>query len=193
MITQPKGIVIRSIVCIVILSFALFLAKDWWYLCAIIVALIACCICIVAFTLYKQKQAKVDAPSPQYKTKDNIVSSVENEFYQKLVRAVPNYTVMQQVPLSNIIDKVSSNAFRNELFRVVDFCIVERATYKPKLLIELNDASHNKADRALRDQKVKAICDVAKINLIFLYTSQDYDINTLSKIVKKGIKKKFSR
>ncbi|MCL1944414.1 MAG: DUF2726 domain-containing protein [Firmicutes bacterium] len=190
MISQPKSIIARASVCVVMLSVCLYFVWQTLFLTIIISLLILICLAIIVHTLYRLKRLKLSAPPPKYKTKDNIVSDVEHEFYQKLVRAVPNYTVLQQVPLSNIIEKVSNGAFRNELFRVIDYCIVDRATYKPILLIELNDSSHKKLDRATRDQKIKDICDIANINLIFFYTNIDYDIKTIAKSVKKGIRKK---
>ncbi|MDR1138833.1 MAG: DUF2726 domain-containing protein [Clostridiales bacterium] len=190
---QSKSVVVRAIICIVLLSVCIYFVKDIIYLVVTIVVLILLCIAIIINFCYQQYKLKLATPPPQYKTKDNIVSSVEHDFYQKLVRAVPNYTVLQQVPLSNIIDKVSHNAFRNELFRVIDYCIVERSSYKPILLIELNDASHKKSDRRLRDQKVKDICNIANINLIFFYTNVDYDIKTISRTIRKAMKTKIKR
>lgn len=193
--TSTKGIIIRSVVCILLLSIGMFFIQNI-YIWITSSVLIAACAAILVYVIYKsrlQKQAATEtSQAPQltaeYKTKERIISQSEHEFYQKLVRAVPNYTVLQQVPLSNIVDKVSNNAFRNELFRVIDYCIVERNTSRPLLLIELNDASHKKEDRRTRDQKVKAICDAAKIKLIFFYTDIDYDIKTIKKSINRAIK-----
>ena len=75
------------------------------------------------------------------------------------------YAVCVQVPLVSVIEKRAA-AFRNELFRVIDYMIVDSVSYEPLLLIELNDASHNRADRAERDRKVAEICAAANMPLV---------------------------
>lgn len=64
---------------------------------------------------------------------------------------------------------MSAASYRNELFRVVDFALFDRNTLKPLLIIELNDASHNRADRKERDEKVKCIAERAGLGVLTLH------------------------
>ena len=60
------------------------------------------------------------------------------------------------------------------MFRNVDFLITD-GNYVPRIVIEINDMSHNSSDRKERDEKVKNICEEAGIPIITLWTS--YGIN----------------
>ena len=53
-----------------------------------------------------------------------------------------------------------------EFLHTIDFMIADSVSYEPLLLIELNDASHNRADRAERDRKVAEICAAANMPLV---------------------------
>ncbi|MBE6916660.1 MAG: DUF2726 domain-containing protein [Ruminococcaceae bacterium] len=81
---------------------------------------------------------------------------------------------MTRKVFASIIDKESQSKYRNELFRNIDFGIFD-SNYSLKLLIEINDESHMRADRSARDSKVKTICDEAGIPLIVFWTK--YGIN----------------
>lgn len=115
----------------------------------------------------------------------------ENEkiFYFKLKNIETlGYKVVPQVNLASIITKQSDSRYNTELFRNIDFGIFDNE-YNLLLLIELNDSSHKQATRHERDLKVKKICESAKINLIFFYTSypneRDYIINRVMKELEK--------
>lgn len=82
---------------------------------------------------------------------------------------------MSQMPkLASFIIKTDGSRFQNELYRNVDFLITD-LTYKPMVIIEINDQSHLSPDRRERDEKVCKICEEAGIPLIKLWTS--YGVN----------------
>ena len=104
----------------------------------------------------------------KYERKRALVSRPEYDFLQVLRQIEPDkYEVVPQVALVNVIDKRTNAQYRNELFRVCDYCFVDRDTFEPLLLVELNDSSHKRADRKSRDEKVAAICQSRRARAFF--------------------------
>ena len=97
--------------------------------------------------------------------------------------------MLPQVALFSVIDKVTNASYRNELFRTCDYCFVDRDTFEPLLLVELNDRSHLRADRQDRDAKVAAICSAARIPLVTFWMDGDLSYNTVRRTVLKAILK----
>ena len=95
------------------------------------------------------------------------MSAPERNAYELLADALPEYEIFPQIALVSVIDKTNA-AYRGELFRVVDFCAFTKGDLTPVLAVELNDASHNRADRKARDEKVKCILDRAGLPLLTL-------------------------
>lgn len=128
---------------------------------------------------------------PKYKSK-RIMSDCEKYFYDILTENFSkNYIILPQINLASIIDKEKdfNKQYQNELYRNIDFGLIEKDSQQVKLLIEINDKTHTMSDRIQRDKKVKQICEDAKINLITFYTKydnkKDYVINRIKKELKK--------
>ena len=127
-----------------------------------------------------------------YKLKKSIMSNCESTFFKVIYKHFEkDYLVIPQVPLASIIEKKKefSSQYQNELNRIIDFGIFDKETFKPLLLIEINDNTHNEKSRQARDIKVKNICSSVKLNLITFYTNypnkEDYIIDRISKELKK--------
>lgn len=102
----------------------------------------------------------------------DLMTEVEKTFYNSLTEIVDSDFIIQpQINLATIIKKESEVPFQNELYRNIDFGIFRRTNYELLLLIELNDKTHNDYKRKLRDNKVKEICNKAKIPLITFWLS----------------------
>ncbi|MCH5161942.1 MAG: DUF2726 domain-containing protein [Clostridiales bacterium] len=137
---------------------------------------------------YKPKEKEKAKLNSRYAKKARLISEAEYEFLQMLKQISPDkYEVVPQVALASVIDKKTNTAYRNELFRVCDYCFVDRDTYEPLLLVELNDSSHNRSDRRARDEKVAAICADAKLPLVTFWMNCDLNFKTVKKIVEKSI------
>jgi len=121
-----------------------------------------------------------------YRKKRTLLSEPEKRFHALLLDMLDEkyFSVYTQTALVSVIDKISNSGYRNELFRIVDFCIADAETSEPLLLIEINDASHNRTDRVIRDQKVKAICDRAGIDLITFNMGEAQDGNYVQRVLK---------
>ena len=129
------------------------------------------------------------AVQKSYRKKSAYISPAEREFLYVLRSLVgARYEVCVQAPLVAVVDKVSGGAFRNELFRVVDYLIADAQTCEPLLLVELNDASHNRADRKERDRKVAEICASARIPLVAFTLEQARDAVFVRKTIHKLLK-----
>ncbi|MCI8612185.1 MAG: DUF2726 domain-containing protein [Clostridia bacterium] len=127
----------------------------------------------------------------KYVRKKSLVTAAECEFLQTLRRIAPNrYEVLPQCVLASVIDKRTETTYRNELFRIVDYVFVDKVTYAPLLLVELNDSSHNRADRKQRDAKVNEICRKAKLPLVTFTPQQTKDYALVKKTVLSEILKR---
>ena len=127
-----------------------------------------------------------------YKLKKSIMSNCESTFFKVIYKHFEkDYLVISQVPLASIIEKKKefSSQYQNELNRIIDFGIFDKETFKPLLLIEINDNTHNEKSRQARDIKVKNICSSVNLNLITFYTNypnkENYIIDRISKELKK--------
>ena len=116
-----------------------------------------------------KKEEPKRPPKPLYEKKP-LITANERAYQQAIWRNVPaGYRVIPQICLASIIQKNYNNKFVNELFRIVDFGIFDES-YKPIVLIEINDSSHYEPQRVARDYKVKDLLEKANIPLITLWT-----------------------
>lgn len=147
------------------------------------VALMIFCLCV----LFHKPKDKIKL-NAKYERKKQMITRPEYDFLLLLRQINPNkYEVVPQVALINVIDKVTNTSYRNELFRVCDYCFVDKDTFEPLLLVELNDRSHLRADRQDRDAKVAAICSAAKLPLVTFWLDGDLSYSTVRRTVQKAI------
>lgn len=141
---------------------------------------------LLRLILASRGTAQATPPQNTYKKKSRYVTPAEYEFRQVLRSLLGGrYEVCVQAPLVSVIEKTSGGAFRNELFRVADYVVIDSVTTEPLLLIELNDASHARADRAARDRKVADICAAARIPLATFTTAEAKDIDFVRRTLHK--------
>lgn len=111
-----------------------------------------------------------------YEVKSSLITDTEKAFLNKVKEVLPEgYFAQTQVNLAAVINKLGDFRFQNELYRNIDIGVFD-LDYKPILLIEIHDKTHNTPKRRDRDLKVKNICEEAGIPLIVLWT--EYGINT---------------
>ena len=151
-----------------------------------LILILATAVAVVAAVLFSR--AGKTGSQKNYRKKLRYMSPAEQSFLRMLRIIVgPRYEVCPQAPLVSVVEKVNG-AFRNELFRVIDYVIFDIATAEPKLLVELNDASHNRSDRAERDRKVAEICDDAGIPLVAFTNAEAADEGYVKKVILKNLK-----
>lgn len=115
-----------------------------------------------------------------YQHKDFLVTYTENDFFKILVGVVgEKYYVFPQIHLSSIVDHKVPNgqSWKGALSKIdrksVDYVLCEKDHLRPVLAIELDDKTHDRADRAARDEFVERVLEEAKVPLVRL---RDYNI-----------------
>ncbi|MBR7141629.1 MAG: DUF2726 domain-containing protein [Clostridia bacterium] len=158
------------------LSFLFEQWGTWLRVLGLLVILLA-----IGFIIFKSKDQPID-PKNKYRKKDTLMSVPERALYYQLLDVVgAEFDVFPQLALVTLVDKVDAS-YRNELFRVVDFALFDKRNNRPLLVIELNDASHNRDDRKLRDEKVKCILRRAGLKLLTLTLDDIGDRNLRKRI-----------
>ena len=129
---------------------------------AIIVALVS------LLVAPKRKGAALPAgPWPYYARRP--VTQAEQILYWRLLEALPNHIVLAQVQYSRFLGVKKGNNFRSWLNRVnrlsADFVVCAKDA-KVVAVIELDDASHEKAERKRSDESKNRALAGAQIPLI---------------------------
>ena len=112
-----------------------------------------------------------------------FLSKNEKEFLRKLDRVVGDrYRVFVQVRLADLVDVetgVSRRSRWKAISRVfaksVDFVLCNRSTLEPVMILELDDRSHQAADRRRRAQLVDRVCAEAGLPLVHLKARWSYN------------------
>jgi hypothetical protein len=107
-----------------------------------------------------------------YTAKSLPMTRTEADFYIKLQTVVDErYYVFPQVHLSALLDyKLKGQdwhyAFRHINGKSVDYVLCDKETLRPTYAIELDDFTHHKADRKVRDAEVERIFADANLPLV---------------------------
>lgn len=116
-----------------------------------------------------------EQPEFRYERRKSLITANEQLFFKALQELIPQgYHVFPQINLATFIERTDNAAYRNELFRNVDFLVTD-AAFAPKIAVEINDPSHHDAERRKRDEKVAMICEEAGVPLVTLWTN--YGVN----------------
>lgn len=108
-----------------------------------------------------------------YRKSNQVMTDHELKYYKILNEAVgENYYILAQAHLSAFLEHKVPNgqnwkvAFRHINGKSIDYLLCDKQTLAPLLAIELDDASHEKQDRRLRDEEVERIFTDAKLPLM---------------------------
>lgn len=106
------------------------------------------------------------APQPRrlpYARNDRLLTISEGDFYAVLRQALPpGHLLFAQVRLAGLV-RVQPWAQRDKTHwykiqaKCVDFVVCDERTFAPRLVVELDDASHDREDRAARDAFVDEV------------------------------------
>lgn len=136
---------------------------------------------IVGYILSRRPGKDADTESDKkktvyhYKRNERIMTPSEVEFFGILTEIIDGrYYLFPQVHLSSILDhKVKGDkfvnwnaAFRHINSKSVDYVLCDKTTLAPVVAIELDDPSHSRDDRRLRDDEVERIFDEAGVPLV---------------------------
>lgn len=130
-----------------------------------------------------------------YQRKEFFMTRAEHECYDALCVAVgERYHVFPQVHLPCIADyKVVGQKWSHAFFHIsqksVDFVLCDKAYISPKLAIELDDRSHERPDRQIRDREVERILAEAGLPLLRLKNHSSFNPSELSQKIQELILK----
>ena len=129
--------------------------------------------------------------TPYYK-KQFLMSRAESDFNKVIIAAVGDrYNVVPQVQLSRIVG-VKAEERRNKTYyqylnkidrKSVDFALFSKDQFSPIAVIELDDSSHNRSDRVIRDEFVNKVINSIGLKIIRIKWSQSYNVEAIKKII----------
>lgn len=125
-----------------------------------------------------------------YKLQENIFTNNERFFYKILKEITYNMDliIMTKVRLADIIYCINNNYadFNKIKSKHIDFVLIDN-NGKIKLLIELDDKSHENYDRIQRDKFINNIFENLNINLLRIPTKNIYNIEELKNKIKESL------
>lgn len=170
----------------------LFLQMNKLFVVVIIVASI-----VIMFSVFKGKFDDAENKSGedkrskyQYKRKNFFMTRAEHECYDALIAAVGNdYFVFAQVHLPTLVDnKIKGQnwrgAFKHISEKSVDFVLCDKNYISPKLVIELDDRSHERPERQERDKEVERILQNAGLPLLRLENRGHFNQHELAQKIR---------
>ncbi len=138
----------------------------------LIFIVVAIAIALVVSLLRERLKTNHRSSKYLYQKKDFFLSRAEHEFYDALASAVDkDYLIFAQVHLPTLvvsegIGKERFSAFRHINGKSVDFVLCDKAYISPKLIIELDDRTHERPGRVERDVEVERILREAGLPLL---------------------------
>lgn len=167
----------------------------------IIVAVIVVTIAIAA-GVYAIVQDAKDGTGPdekskpvfQYIARPHFLTEAERDFYNLLGQAVgADYRIFAQVHLDALLDEQIKGqnwkAARAHISqKSVDFLLCDKDELRPVLAIELDDRTHERADRVERDGVVENILATAGIRLLRVQNHDHFSPQEIAQKVTDSLK-----
>ena len=148
----------------------------------IIVGLVVVTFAIVVGALLTSKgsEATADAALP-YDKEDALLSRAESQFYLVLCKVVGyKYHIFPKVRMIDLVrvrvDSPNARSHKNRILsKHVDFVLCTRDTFKPVMVIELDDSSHRSSSRQARDAIKDRALEAAGLPLLRVTVTNWYD------------------
>lgn len=143
----------------------------------------------------KKQKETISLESLPYRTRDDFLSPAEFSFYRVLSSVVGlQLTICAKVRLADIFYVARPNGKIGYYNRIaskhVDYLLCEPDTMKPLFAVELDDASHNRADRKERDEFVDKVFQAAGLPLVHIAAQREYNVREISTQVAPFLKEK---
>jgi len=97
-----------------------------------------------------------------------VLTPVEQQLYQRLIRAFPDHVVLAQVSFSQLVGVKKGENFTgiwNRYNRLTADFVLCHKDFKIAAILELDDRSHDNPSRMDADRRKAAICEAAGIAL----------------------------
>ncbi len=124
-----------------------------------------------------------------YAQKDYLLSKSERSFFGVLQQAVTSdHLIFAKVRLGDLLYVKKGTENRQSFFnkiqsKHVDFVLCEPKTVRPVLVIELDDASHNRTDRQSRDAFVNDAFEAAGLPILRMPAKAGYNPAEVTKMI----------
>jgi hypothetical protein len=129
---------------------------------------------------------------------DSLLTPAEKIFYEQLDLVIDGrLEILCKVRLADLIEVESRQAEeRNRVFRRIaskhiDFVLAEPGNLAPMLAIELDDSSHERADRRERDEYLEELFDTVKFPLLRIKASSTYNRRALVDALEQALRRRF--
>lgn len=127
-----------------------------------------------------------------YHARGFLLTKAEAIFYHLLRDMVKGHLVIfPHVALRDlvtIVDRSDYFTYYNKIDRKqMDFVLCDTGTLQPIFVIELDDSSHNRPDRMMRDAFVEVVLESAKIPLVRVPVEHHYDQKELGELFRAAI------
>ncbi len=140
----------------------------------------------VSDLLFEKDEKSSSGAEYPYHLVDEFISSAELNFFFNLKSVVGDpIQIFSKVKLSDLFYAKTGDYGRNRSYtnridrKHVDFLLCDSKTLKPILGIELDDKSHQRADRQERDDFVNHVFEAAKLPLMHISVQGGYSQNEL--------------
>ncbi len=154
---------------------------------------------IVILIFFRKRAKKPSPPSPSppstkykvgYKRIENIFTASERKFFAHLKKAVgKEFYIFAKVRVADVMlpqDTEKKGHWRGAFNRVAckhfDYVLCDMAL-NIVAAIELDDPSHERADRVERDRFIEWACKSAGVPLVRIKTAQSYDVKALRRAI----------
>jgi hypothetical protein len=121
-------------------------------------------------------------PTVHIEPVETLLTAAEQKFYEALDSAIDGrLLILAKVRVADLLIVTSSSSsaryrvFRSIACKHVDFVLAEAENLHPIAAIELDDSSHQRADRRLRDQLLDELFEKAALPLIRFRTAATYN------------------
>ncbi len=142
---------------------------------------------------FRKEMGMDEAQSFPYKRQTRLLSPAEKHFLDALSPLVQqNYMIAYKVRLADILavtarGKEWHKAFSRITQKHLDFVLCEWPSTRPILVIELDDASHDRPDRQKRDAFVNSALRAANLPILHVRAATSYDPKELGEQIAERI------
>lgn len=134
------------------------------------------------------------AGSPPYRKKDYLLTAAERSFFEVLQSVVGEQLhIFAKVRLADVvwIPKGTQNwqsHFNRVQSKQLDFILCDRQNVTPLLAIELDDSSHERADRKERDAFIDGAVDAAGLPILHVTAKRSYAPKELAALIEEKLR-----
>jgi very-short-patch-repair endonuclease len=125
---------------------------------------------------------------------ENVLTPAEQSFYEQLDAVIDGrLEILCKVRLADLLEIESKNADeRNRLFRRisskhVDFVLTEPGQLVPRLVIELDDSSHESKERRERDEFLDELFETVRFPLLRIKATTTYSRRALVEALEEAL------